>query len=49
MNKITFAVLALIFAVLGGCVSAGDRVGTGVSGYDSNSPFPREPEIIAGG
>ncbi len=49
MNKLTFAVLALIFAVLGGCASAGDMVGTGVVGNDSNSPFPRDPEIIAGG
>jgi hypothetical protein len=49
MNKLTFAVLALILAVLGGCAGAGDMIGTGGVGYDTNSPFPREVDIHAGG
>jgi K+-transporting ATPase A subunit len=41
MNKLTIAVVALVFAVLGGCASIGDMVGTNAGGfYDASSPFP---------
>ena len=38
MNKLTIAVLALVFAVLGGCASSGDMIGTGA--VDNSSPYP---------
>ena len=38
MNKLTIAALALIFAVLGGCASSGDMIGT--SAVDTSSPYP---------
>ena len=38
MNKLTIAVLALVFAVLGGCASTGDMIGTGA--VDAG-PFPQ--------
>ena len=42
MNKLTFAALALLFAMLGGCASTGDMIGTNaVDTYDASSPFPR--------
>lgn len=42
MNKLTFAVLTLVFAVLGGCASGGEMIGTSaVDNYDASSPFPR--------
>ena len=42
MNKLTIAVLALLFAVLGGCASTGDMVGTGaVDTYVASGPFPQ--------
>ena len=41
MNKLTIAVLALVFAVLGGCASSGDMIGTNAVGfYEASSPFP---------
>jgi hypothetical protein len=42
MHKRTIAVLALMFAVLGGCASSGDMIGTGaIDTYDVSGPFPR--------
>jgi hypothetical protein len=41
MNKLNLAVLALVFAVLGGCESAGQVVGTGFSETNNPSqPYP---------
>ena len=39
MNKLTIAVLALLFAVLGGCASTGDMIGTGA--VDASGPVPQ--------
>ena len=39
MNKLTIAVLAVLFAVLGGCASTGDMIGTGA--VDNQDAFPR--------
>ena len=41
MNKLTIAVLAVLFAVLGGCASTGDMIGTGAVGNDASGPFPQ--------
>ena len=43
MNKLNIAVLALLFAVLGGCASGGEMIGTnaGSTNY-APSPFPSD-------
>ena len=43
MNKLTIVVFALVFAVLGGCASTGDMIGTnaGSTNY-APSPFPSD-------
>jgi hypothetical protein len=42
MHKRTIAVLALMFAVLGGCASSGDMIGTGaIVTYGACGPFHR--------
>lgn len=47
MNKLTFAVLALVFAVLGGCAGTGDMIGTSASGTnDASSPFPYHSSLV---
>ena len=47
MNKLTFAVLALVFAVLGGCASGGEMIGTNAGGfYDASSPFPYHSALV---
>jgi hypothetical protein len=51
MNKLNLAVLALVFAVLGGCATTpGGLVGTGgVDTYDAAGPFPTGNEAQADG
>jgi hypothetical protein len=46
MNKLTLAVLALVFAFLGGCVGTGELVGTGAV---DTGPFPQGNEAQADG
>lgn len=49
MNKLTFAVLALLLAAMGGCAgNGGDLMGTGV--LDNNAgPIPPQVEVQAQG
>jgi hypothetical protein len=49
MNKLTIAVFTLLFAVLGGCASTGEMIGTSGNGYDASGPFPHEVVVHAGG
>jgi len=43
MKKITFAMLAAIFAILSGCASMGDVQGTAAQ---DSGPFPSQPETL---
>lgn len=47
MTKLNLAVLALVFAVLGGCASnPGDMVGTGFSATNNpTTPYPAGPLV----
>ncbi len=43
MKKLTFAMLALVLAVLGGCASMGDIQGTAAG---DSSPFPEQVDVL---